>query len=240
MFLIRLLEKVTFIFPDKEVIIAVNGHTDKENQLIYLEDIRTLAASYPNVRIITFIEPQGLSKLWNQIIIKATAPRVFMLNDDINFSPYIRHQIETTNFFNERIALINGSFSFFTITKELLKELGGFDERLLEIGGEDDDFCVRMALRGYPYPPIYNLKYVKNLGHVPKVNSFGKNPAEESNKYSTYNDNFLKQKWDIRDYQFDDSVFSRGYKYWKLREEMKTPDFCTALDVGENADGQGH
>jgi GT2 family glycosyltransferase len=225
LYFITLIKKITVLFPDTEIIIAVNGHTDSKDQLIYLNRISKLASRYPNVRLITFNKPQGLSRLWNQIVINASTPRVLLLNDDINFSHHLRKDLETTNFFNQTIALINGSFSFFTISKEFLKEFGGFDERLLEIGGEDDDFCVRMAVRGYSYPPIYFLTFIKNFSHIPKVNSYGKVTAFETNRYSSYNDKFLRQKWDIRDYKFEGSVFSRSDKYWRLEEGMETPDF---------------
>lgn len=225
LFFKSLLKKIIILFPDTEIIVAVNGHVDTEKQTDYLKEIEKSFASCLNVKLIKYIKPQGLSRLWNQIILKSSNERIFMLNDDIHFSPYLRRDIEQSGFFEERIAIINNSFSFFILEKEFAKEIGGFDERLKEISGEDDDFCVRMATMGYPYPPVYKFEYIKNYSHKPEINSFGKNTADESNRYSTFNDNFLNQKWEIRNEKFEDSVYSRSGKYWKLKEGMDTPKF---------------
>jgi GT2 family glycosyltransferase len=225
LFFKKVLRRITFLFPDTEIIVAVNGHVDIEKQLIYLKKIEALVSHYANVKLIEFSNPQGLSKLWNQIILKATNERIFILNDDIRFSPYIRREVERSNFFNERIAIINNSFSFFILEKKLAKEVGGFDERFLEISGEDDDFCVRLVILGYSYPAVYKYKFISNYNHRPKVNSYGKKTEHEANSYSTYNNNFLNMKWEIKNEKFEGSVYSRGGKYWKLKQGMESPDF---------------
>src|SRR5208283_5090968 len=78
-----LIKNLCKIFPDVEIVVAINGYYDQEKQQKYLTKIKTLLAKYPNVKYIEYNEGQSLSKLWNQLIIHAANEKVFIFNDDV-------------------------------------------------------------------------------------------------------------------------------------------------------------
>jgi uncharacterized protein YktB (UPF0637 family) len=75
------------LFPDTEIVIAINGHYDQEKQKLYLADIGEFLARFPNVKRIEYQTGQSLSKLWNQLVINSTADKTFIFNDDIKIAP---------------------------------------------------------------------------------------------------------------------------------------------------------
>ncbi len=142
-----LITKLAVLFPNEDIIIAVNGHVKKDDQLKYLEDITQYCNQFKNVTLIKFIEPKGLSFIWNRIIEKSNTNKILLLNDDVNISPNFAKFIKTSGILNKDFCTINNSWSHYMISKDLHKRVGAFDEGgLLEIGGEDDDYSVRMIM----------------------------------------------------------------------------------------------
>lgn len=221
-----LLKRLVYSFPGNEIVIAVNGHHRYELQKEYLRNIEIFCKQFSNVKTITFKEPQGLSKLWNQIIINSSGNKVFLFNDDVLFKRDIRTKIFESGILYEQIALIDNSFSHFLIDKTIIKSVGWFDERFTEIGGEDDDFQVRLELENIPLKK-YSLNIFRSYKPPLKFNSYGKEVSEQMGGYSTVNTNFLLKKWKISDKEFDGAiniVKSQG-SFWKLNPGMETPDF---------------
>lgn len=228
LFFKKLLKKMTYLFPDSEIIIAVNGNYDPEKQAPYLDKIKKYCRRFPNVKTVTYLEPQGLSKLWNQIIINSGSDKIFIFNDDIKVSPFFRKDLMESGITGEKVATIKNSWSYFLISKEIIATIGWFDERLLEISGEDDDYLARLALKGISAPG-FKIDSIQNYSHKLKINSFGKDMTG-SQPYSDYNSEFLQKKWHKRGTPLDGYVLSRG-KYWKLKEGMETPDFYGHKDL---------
>lgn len=221
-----LIVRLTHAFPKVNIIVAVNGNYNQEIQKEYIKQITSFCQRFSNVKIVSFVEPQGLSKLWNQIIINAQDDKIFLFNDDILFNKDIARKIEESGIINEKIALIDNSFSHFMINKELIKKVGWFDERFTEIGGEDDDFHVRLELLNIPLKR-YNLNIFKSYKPSLLVNSYGRDTKKQVGGYSTANTNFLFTKWEVLNQPFDGSIKiikSMG-NYWKLKEGMGTPNF---------------
>ncbi|MBN2350334.1 MAG: hypothetical protein JXJ22_15960 [Bacteroidales bacterium] len=222
----KLLKKLVWLFPDNEIIVAINGHYKTAEQQIYLREISRYCAQFNNVKTVSFLQPQGLSKLWNQIILNSSNTSSIIINDDIRVLPLFRKEIQHSGILSKKFCLMKGSFSHFLISKEVIKKVGWFDERFLEIGGEDDDFHVRAEMTGVRQDriPIYSIK---NYGHKLKINSYGKRVDDQQKFYSNYNSEFLYKKWRIENAAFKNSFYiikSQG-NYWKLREGMETPDF---------------
>jgi len=219
----NLIKLIIFIFPDKKIIVAVNGDLDVKKQERYLKKIKEFNDKFENVISIFYKEPQSLSKLWNQIILKANAKRVLILNDDLAITPEFRKNFENCGILNENLAMINNSFSHFIISKKIIRDVGWFDERFKEIGGEDDDFCVRACIKGYSLPKSYTLSGIKNFSYKHSNNSYGVDMDEV--RYSNLNNIFLNEKWEIKDNYFEGSVYGRSCKYWKLKKGMETHEY---------------
>ena len=211
-----LIKKIAYLFGDQEIIVLVNGHYDEAEQKQYLRNIEKYLRSFSNVKLITYLEPRGLSHLWNTGIQQSNNDGVFILNDDIDISLYFRQEIEKSGILESQLATNGGSWSQFYISKHLYERVGPFDEGLKEIGGEDDDYLVRMKILGLEDNQIH----LRSVWSIRKkkivVNSYGKVMAEQKGGYSTYNTNYLESKWSISKQPIDGGVWVRGY-YWKLK-----------------------
>lgn len=227
LFFKKLLKRMSHLFPGTEIVVVVNGHYNKKEQLPFLKKIEHFCSAFPNVRLITFVEPQGLSKLWNQIILNTVTNKTFIFNDDIKIAPVLRKNIQTSGILAEPIATIRNSWSYFLITKEIINKVGWFDERLKEIGGEDDDYLARLALKNIT-PSSFDIDGILNYSHKLKRNSYGKDMTG-ANLYSSYNSEFLFSKWEVSPGFIANSILHRDGNYWKLKENMDTPDFYGSI-----------
>jgi hypothetical protein len=213
-----LLNKLEVLFPDKEILIAVNGHYKEKEQSAYLSEMKNFVSGFPNVKLITHLKPQGLSRLWNQIISTAENSRILILNDDLKIAYSLRSDLENSEIFNSGVSVINHTWGHFVISKNIVGKIGGFDENLIEIGGEDDDYAARLAIAGIDINNC-TIKSIANFSKKLKVNSYGKDMTGE-HRYSALNtDYLLNKKWIISNEPFEGSVYvpDRAYRYWKLR-----------------------
>jgi hypothetical protein len=219
------LSRLNYLFPLNQILVAVNGHYDQQQQVEYLDQVKKFCGQYGNVEIFTYDQPQGLSRLWNQLILRSRNERIIILNDDLLISYFFRKNLEGSGVLQESVALLNNSWAHFLISRQVIKLNGWFDERFVEIGGEDDDFHVRLAINGLELPR-YNVPGIRNLGLIPKINSYGQADSARE-RYSKKNTDFLYRKWTIAGRPFDQShyiVKSQG-NYWKLNKDMETPEF---------------
>lgn len=219
-----LLQKLTTLFPTNQIVVVVNGHVKKQEQIEYINNITIFCAKFSNVELITFKEPKGLSFLWNIIIKRSKNNRILMLNDDVKLSHSFIQWITFSGILYSNIAVINNSWSYFLISRSVVDVVGWFDEGLLEIGGEDDDYAARLVLFNVALD-TYNTHTITGklkLKHKRlAINSYGKNMNTESYGYSTTNSNYLAEKWDMRNEPFEGAVEvpNRLMKYWKLRAQ---------------------
>ena len=218
-----LLWKVTKLFPDANIIVIANGHVRQDSQLNYLNEIESYCKEYKNVELIKYIEPKGLSYIWNRIIERSITKRVLMLNDDIKIKVAFRKFLVNSGILEEKIAVINKSWSNFIIHQELFNIIGPFDEGLKEIGGEDDDYAARITLLNHKIS-YYKTKTIggklKEKKRKLTTNSYGKNMKKEAFGYSTFNTEYMKGKWISSDQKFEGSVEveNRSPRYWKLKK----------------------
>jgi hypothetical protein len=217
-----LIKKISFLFPECEIIVIANGHVLKEEQKKYLGELERFCRRFSNVKLISFSEPRGLSSIWNLIINQSMTERILLLNDDLRIKVDFREFISGCGILQSPVATINSSWSHFVISKSVVENVGYFDENLKEIGGEDDDYSARLAIAGIE---IFNFlsgsvisRNKRNVRKL-KLNSFGKDMAEQRGGYSSVNTEYLESKWIISDSYFDGSVLVpyRRHKYWKLR-----------------------
>jgi hypothetical protein len=217
-----LVEKIAVLFPDNQIIVFTNGHIKEQENIEYLIKIRSFCYKFKNVELISLNKPMGLSFIWNQIISKANAEKVLLLNDDVKITHTFLKWFSESEIQEMEIATINTSWSHFIISKDIVKNVGVFDEGLLEIGGEDDDYSARLAMNEIDLQNFKTNTIKAKLKPKDKkltVNSYGRNMNEEIHGYSTYNTHYLVDKWQMSNEYFEGAIDvpNRMMRYWKLR-----------------------
>ena len=144
-------------FTDKKIILAINGEKDGQFNDKYRQKILQFCSVYENVYPIFFIETRGLCKLWNTIMINSSDDNLLILNDDLEIlSDDIFKGIDSINTpeFNG-LTKVNSSFSHFFVSKNIMSEIGYFDERLLGFGEEDGDVTYRLLKKNVNINSIF-------------------------------------------------------------------------------------
>jgi hypothetical protein len=225
-----LIKNLVKIFSDTEFIIAVNGYYDQGIQKKYLTEIKAYLSSFTNVKIVDFMEPQSLSKLWNLIIINSTSAKVLIFNDDILISPTFRRHLERSDVLKSDIGIINSSWSHFIISNKIVLKIGWFDERFPAVGNEDQDYECRLVMNDLLLSD-HKIKGLKNVVFLTKNFSYGKKVDVEEKKYVKQNKIFFDSKWNLS------KVPISGYKYVRimdqyvqLKPEMDTPNFYNEIN----------
>ena len=193
-----LVRKLYFLFPDYDINIFINGHYDTVRQITYLRDVTCFLRHYPNICYVTNLEHQPLARGWNWLVMMAKCDRVLILNDDISFNYEVRRNLERLPSLFD-VCTINGSWSHFVIDKEIIRQVGWFDERFSGVGDEDYDYIFRLALKDIPLKNIqlFGLhNFVAPMEEAGWANISGKIHG----KYSQHNREFLRKKWLISEH----------------------------------------
>lgn len=209
-FFVPIIKQLVEVFPEKEIVCIINGHYDQTLQIKYLKKVTAFLSQFPNVRYITNEVNQPLSKCFNWLLMMSYAPRMLILNDDISLNLLFRLDFEKRLAEgNSDLFVINHSWSHFLISKQFVKEIGWFEERLPATGQEDGDYQIRIRDKG------------KQVAHVtchgitnyiaPQTNAGWANISKvvQGGKASAVNDEFLAKK----------------YENEHLRPGMETPMF---------------
>lgn len=226
-FLKPLLKRLLILLPECRIIITANGHVNSDEQAVYLKKIIAHCSKLPNVHLIYYDDPQGLSFLWNTIISNSVAGKILLLNDDLKIKTGFRRFLSESGILSDNVATINSSWSNFLISRSIIESIGPFDEGLRELGGEDDDYLARLAMHGMK-PENYFTDTIagkrKRKRHISGVNSYGRDMSKESGGYSSINTGYLFNKWEISDEYFPGAVEVKGrkHRYWKLRPESQS------------------
>lgn len=184
------------IFPDINVHVAVNGFFDKDSQQQFLKKLhKELCIGLREGN--TFIlhdKAVGLTRLWNELINQGSCETILMLNDDLKIFPLFRSWLEKEAW-GSTITLINGTWSHFFISRNIIKQIGWFDENFHGIGFEDMDYTARCSLGQIE---ITNLKcrYIQHQDHQPLRTSFdNQSKTLWGPKYSVMNHDAFFKKW---------------------------------------------
>lgn len=108
------LRELVRVFPDREINVFVNGHYDVLQQAAYLKKVTAFLSGFANVRYVTNLEHQSLSRGWNQVIWMSTHPRVLVCNDDLRIEPVFRQDFELGMAEYPEQFVINRSWSHFS------------------------------------------------------------------------------------------------------------------------------
>ncbi|MBW1800194.1 MAG: hypothetical protein JRJ85_05625 [Deltaproteobacteria bacterium] len=188
-----LIRRLSFLFPDYDINVFINGHYDIDRQCKYLGEVTTFLSKYPCIRYVTNVEHQALTRGWNWLVIMAKHEYVLILNDDISLRPVFRYQLEHISE-PPGVFTINGSWSHFVISKSIIRRIGWFDERFLGVGDEDGDYLFRLTIENIPICNkhmigLYNLNAKQNN---PGWKNFS---SAVDDKYAQYNRDFFMKKW---------------------------------------------
>ena len=217
-----LIKKLSILFPNEQIIVIANGHYQVEEQSEFIMEFDAFCSGFGNVECEGYQDPRGLSFLWNRIIQRATSENILILNDDIMIKAGFRRFVEESGIVRVPAATINSSWSHFKISRSVIEKVGLFDEGLMEIGGEDDDYLARMALAGLHADNLATgmlSSRSKRRMKTPRLNSYGRDMSLEAGGYSTLNSDYLLSKWETSDEYFEGAaeVTGRKKRYWKLR-----------------------
>jgi len=140
----NLLKSIRSYNDDVDILVAVNAVIGEEVDDDYRKYMLNLCSNIKNCYPIFCTEFKSLPKLWNTLVIFSKTKYNLILSDDVIFSESaveeIQRFIEHTG--NEFFT-INYQFAHFVVTKNILHQLGYFDERLLTHGEEDGDMVHR-------------------------------------------------------------------------------------------------
>ncbi len=224
-----LIKKLVSVFPDKQIICIANGHPDKDIQIPYLKKYVDFLSTFENIKYITYEQNQSLAKCWNHVLIHSNNEGCLMLNDDTQVSEIFREEFEN-KIINKNLPFttINGSWSHFYITKNIIKQIGWFDENLLGIGYEDADTMFRMVKLNEGKITDTECLGIKNYV-APAENPSWKNISKVvKGKYSSINEEYIMKKYYISDLNpeidnFDNYIEWKGGKIlFSNRDDNKT------------------
>lgn len=197
-FLEEILKKAREFNIESDVIICINGEKDGDFNEEYRKKVLNLCSLYHNVFPIFFIELRGLAKMWNTSIIHSSTDDILMFNDDVEIQndeifSFTNSHIQKYGKEYKGLTKFNNSFSHFLMNKNLIDEVGYFDERLLGFGEEDGDMTHRVLSMGKDVlnVSVSGLKnIVSNIRHESVTRGIG--------KYSDFNTTFIKgQKYKL-------------------------------------------
>lgn len=196
-FVNNLIKKIRELNIENNIFLCINGEKDGNFDEDYRKKILELCLSEKNVFPIFFVETRGLSKMWNTLIIHSTKNDILLLNDDIilhsdNIFQVVSDHIMSINYYG--LTKINNTFSFFVVNKNLINDLGYFDERLLGFGEEDGDITFRLLAE--KNIDVYKL-YAQGIDNI--VSDIRHNEIKPGiGKYSLFNRKFIfEEKYDF-------------------------------------------
>jgi hypothetical protein len=190
-FIEKLLKQIRS-FNHNDIILTINGDYKQEFNDEYRKKILNLCSLYSNVYPIFFPEQRSLSKLWNTILIHSKNDVCLILNDDIEIlKSNVFEKIEN-DLDNIKLTVINGSFSHFVCNKNIINEIGYFDERLLGFGEEDGDIKIRFFEKYNKRVDQETIPGIKNI--ISDIRD--ENISKGIGKYSKFNREFMfGKKW---------------------------------------------
>jgi hypothetical protein len=188
-----LIRNLHFLFPDRDINVWINGHYNRARQIQYLRQITSFLADYPNIRYLTNLDHHPLASGFNRLILMSKCDNILILNDDIKLYFNFRHNFETPQFLPE-VFTLNGTWSHFVISKDVVKKVGWFDERFLGIGYEDTDYALRLALKGIPLGDL-RIHGLHDYNAPPDDASWTNISSITLGKYSQINREFFEKKW---------------------------------------------
>lgn len=201
-------------FTDLDIILSINGDYKEKFNEEYRIKILNLSSQYPNIYPIFFPEQRGLSKIWNTSIIHSSTDWCLLLNDDIEIHSNDVFEFGKNLESEPQIIRVNGSFSHFFVHKDIINDLGYFDERLLGFGEEDGDIFFRHIEK---YGTWVRDVYLHGLNNL-VIDVRDENIKSGNGKYSAFNRDFCFMVENPK-YVADDNGIQACFGY-KMRKNL--------------------
>jgi hypothetical protein len=141
---------------DYPIIVVINGNLDGNHNQDLRQKFISELAKFTNLGIVTNFQFCGISRHWNLGIQLLGTEAVACFSDDLVVSRHFKNELESV-FEAVKVAglvTIEG-FASFVITRELIDEIGWFDERFLGFGEEDGDYVWRYIKKFRKDPPRF-------------------------------------------------------------------------------------
>lgn len=224
------------IFPDREILVVINGHPDLTLQIKYLNKITEFLSQFSNIRYLAQANFQPLTRSWNQLIILSRTENIAIISDDISVSEVFREELENVINKHDTLFLINRTWCHFVTNKKTVQKVGWFEERFPGIGWEDNDYMFRMKMAGIPCPSEKVLG-ILNLSTDNDNNPGWENPEGRKMKYTSANEDYFQSKWWTEKYDGEGPKYTHDsegpYGRFSIKPGMETPLFYD-LDVLES------
>jgi len=185
--------------PNIDIIVAINGDNELKMDEGYRSRFLSFCSKIPRCYPIVCPEFKSLAKIWNTLVIFSNTNYNLICNDDIEIvNPTCFKNIkDVINQTSHELFTINGGWSHYMITKQLLHELGYFDERLIAFGEEDGDMVYRFIKKYKKKVPVYKVEGFRNVCAYDKSDT--KIDVHVDNK-PRFNREFINLK-----YKYDDN-----------------------------------
>ena len=169
----QLINSITNFNSEIDIIVAVNGNNEEVMDEDYRKNIISFCSTVPNCYPIVCPEFKSLAKLWNTLVIFSNTQHNLIVNDDIAIhdKASLEAIYNAINNTEHEFFTVNGSFSHFVITKNILHSLNYFDERLIAFGEEDGDMVHRYIRKYRCNVPTLMLPGIQNLNAHDKSSS---------------------------------------------------------------------
>lgn len=191
-------QKLTRIFPEVSITVAVNGHGTPEAQAAYLQRFeREICQGAPrHQRFVLYDRAHGLTTLWNAMLAAAPGDRpLLILNDDLVVDGFLRRWAEGFSWSSVGLSLLNSSWSHFVIAPATLARIGAFDPGFPGIGFEDMDYTARAGLAGVGIGN-HLCGYIRHQDHKPEATSFDDISGRVWGKYTSANQAHFAAQWE--------------------------------------------
>lgn len=222
-----LYRKLSRIFPEVSITVAVNGHGAPEAQAAYLERfVREICQGEPSHRCFVLHDrAHGLTTLWNAMLAASPGDRpLLILNDDLVVDGFLRRWAEAFSWSSVDLSLLNSSWSHFVIAPATVARVGAFDPGFPGIGFEDMDYTARAGLAGVGIAN-YLCGYIRHQDHKPEATSFDDISGRVWGKYTSANQAHFAAQW--QSCPADEGVF---IKQLHGNVRPRHPVTCLALE----------
>lgn len=210
------------------LVVVLNGVYGRKVDPSLRADFVKEANAFQDVSFVMSRSMIPLARCWNLGIQMSNSSVCVVLNDDLAVNGRgllsdLERLAETAS--ECGLALGNGSFSHFALSKDCLSSIGWFDERYLGIGEEDGDYAWRFEDHFGVPPQTSALSSIRNLDD-PSRGEF----ITGIGKYSLANRVFMQMKFELHSGtvkgMFDDVSIRRlseidPYPHWRFHQLLE-------------------
>lgn len=176
------------------IVVIINGEAGNTIDARSRRSFLRALSEFDDVHPVALRGMVGLARMWNLGIQVGDAASTTILNDDliIDVSTAASQLTRLASAAaTDGLAVANGSWSMFAVSRQVIRDVGWFDERLLGFGEEDGDYSWRYRQQYGHYPKGLSLPALIDIKEPTR-----QDVAAGSSKYSLVNRVFTRIKFD--------------------------------------------